>query len=455
VVLAVVFALPALESSAFIGFLFPGEIAVLLGGVLAYQHKAPLGWVVVAAIAGAIVGDSVGYIVGRQWGRTILNGTVGRFIKDEHLNKAERYIATNGGKAVFFGRFTAALRVLVPGLAGMSGMHYPTFAAYNVAGGTIWAGGFVLAGYAAGRGWREVERVAGRASLLLLLGLLFFALVLLGVRWMQRHADQTRAFIARQFEREWIRGLRDRYERQLRFLTRRFSWDGALGLALTIEILFIGAAGWVLGILVQDVVARDDLVLVDAPVTRFLVAHREHWLTTVMQIITTVGSVRVLLPVALVAGVTWWVRSRSIRPLVVLVGAYAGAAALSDVVKALVDRARPPFAQMIGHFGGSAFPSGHAAQSMAVYGVLAALLAGSGPSWTTKLVSWSTALLLTGVIGVSRIYLGAHWFTDVLAGWALGALWLLALVTALRTRDRLRGASGEGIIAVRPTSRAS
>jgi undecaprenyl-diphosphatase len=451
VVLAVVFALPALESSAFIGFLFPGEIAVLLGGVLAYQHRAPLGWVMAAAIAGAILGDSVGYFVGREWGRTILNGTVGRFIKDEHLDKAERYIGTNGGKAVFFGRFTAALRVLVPGLAGMSGMHYPTFAAYNIAGGTIWAGGFVLAGYAAGRGWREVEHIAGRASLLLLLALLFVGLVLFCVRWMQNHAEQTRSFIAQQFQREWIRGLRDRYNRQLRFLTRRFSWDGALGLALTIEILFIGAAGWVLGILVQDVVARDDLVLVDAPVTRFLVDHREHWLTTLMQIITTLGSARVLVPLALIVGVTWWLRSRSLRPLVVLVGAYAGAAALSDAVKALVDRPRPPLATMIGQFGGSAFPSGHAAQSIAVYGVLAALLAGSGPSWTTKLVAWSSALLLAGIIGVSRVYLGAHWLTDVLAGWALGSLWLFALVTALRTRDRMRGASGEGIIAVRPT----
>jgi undecaprenyl-diphosphatase len=110
---------------------------------------------------------------------------------------------------------------------------------------------------------------------------------------------------------------------------------------------------------------------------------------------------------------------------------------------------------MVGQFTGSAFPSGHAAQSIAVYGVLAALLAGSGASWTTKVMSWSAAFALTAVIGVSRIYLGAHWLTDVLAGWALGALWLFALVTAVRTRDRLRGSAPHGIIAVHPTSPAS
>jgi undecaprenyl-diphosphatase len=308
VVLAVVFALPALEASAFVGFLFPGEIAVLLGGVLAYEHRVPLLAVIVAAVAGAIVGDSIGYLVGRRWGRKILNGTVGRFFRDEHLDRAERYVATRGGKAVFFGRFTAALRVLIPGLAGMSKMHYPTFAAFNVAGGTVWAAGFVLAGYAAGSGWREVERVAGRASLLLLLALAFTAAIVVAVRWLKNHAQETRAFLARQYSRAWIEGLREHYETQLGFLTRRFRPEGALGLSLTIEMLLIGAAGWALGIIGQDVVARDDLELVDVPVDRFFIHHREAWLTTVMKVVTTLGSARILVPLAVIAGIVWWIR---------------------------------------------------------------------------------------------------------------------------------------------------
>ncbi|HEX3326030.1 MAG TPA: bifunctional DedA family/phosphatase PAP2 family protein [Actinomycetota bacterium] len=455
VVLLVVFALPALESSAFVGFLFPGEIAVLLGGVLAFEHRAPLMAVIVAAVAGAVVGDSIGYWVGRRWGRKILNGTVGRFFKEEHIDRAQGYVATRGGKAVFFGRFTAALRVLIPGLAGMSNMHYPTFAVYNVAGGAVWATGFVLAGFAAGRGWREVEHVAGRASLLLLLIFIFIAAVVLAVRWIEAHAEQTRAFLDVQYSRPWVKGLRNQYERQLAFLMRRFHPEGALGLSLTIEILLIGAAGWALGIVGQDVAAHDDLELVDVPVDHFFIHHREPWLTTVMRTITALGSSRILLPVVIVAGVIWWARARSLRPGLVLFGSYAGALALSNVVKLLVDRPRPPAGLMLVHVTGSAFPSGHAAQSIAVYGVLAALLAGSGASWTTKVMSWSAALLLSGIIGVSRLYLGAHWLTDVLAGWALGALWLFALVTALRTRDRLKGSSPQGIIAVRPTSAAS
>src|SRR6266540_6996364 len=73
VALAIVFLVPALEASAFVGFVFPGEIAVLLGGVLAFQHRISLPAAIAAAVAGAIIGDSIGYLVGRRWGRTMLH----------------------------------------------------------------------------------------------------------------------------------------------------------------------------------------------------------------------------------------------------------------------------------------------------------------------------------------------------------------------------------------------
>jgi membrane protein DedA with SNARE-associated domain len=85
-VLAVVFLAPALEASAFLGVVIPGEIAVLLGGVLAFEHRASLPAVLGAAVAGAIVGDSVGYLVGRRWGRRLLDGSVGRLVPRHHLD---------------------------------------------------------------------------------------------------------------------------------------------------------------------------------------------------------------------------------------------------------------------------------------------------------------------------------------------------------------------------------
>jgi len=162
VALLLVIALPALEASAFVGFVIPGEIGVLLGGVLANQHKLPLWAALAAGIAGAVIGDSVGYEVGKRYGERLLNKIPNRVLKPEHLDKAEDSIRRQGGRAVFVGRFTTALRVLVPGLSGMSRLPYRTFLAWNLAGGVLWATAFVLLGYVAGS---QYQRVAHNASL--------------------------------------------------------------------------------------------------------------------------------------------------------------------------------------------------------------------------------------------------------------------------------------------------
>lgn len=165
--LLLIFALPALEASAFVGFVFPGETALLVGGVIASQGHVSLPAVLAAGIGGAIVGDSIGYAVGHRWGRRILHSTLGRFVKAEHLHRAERAIAVRGGWTIFVGRFTVALRVLIPGLAGMARMPYRTFLGFNVAGAVIWGGVMVVAGYAAGNSWHKLAHLFSGAGLVL------------------------------------------------------------------------------------------------------------------------------------------------------------------------------------------------------------------------------------------------------------------------------------------------
>ncbi|HMA45837.1 MAG TPA: DedA family protein, partial [Frankiaceae bacterium] len=142
--LLLVFALPALEASAFVGFVVPGEVGVLLGGVLSNQHRVALGAVLAAGIAGAVVGDSVGYEVGRRYGERLLRRLPSRMVGDDRIRRGEDLVRRLGGRAVLVGRFTTALRVLVPGLAGMSRIRYPRFLAWNAAGGALWATAFVL-----------------------------------------------------------------------------------------------------------------------------------------------------------------------------------------------------------------------------------------------------------------------------------------------------------------------
>jgi len=163
-VLLAVFLLPALESSVFLGFVIPGETAVVIGGVTAYNGTNPLWAVVLTAVAGAVIGDSIGYAVGKRWGDSLLNRIPHRLIKPAHIRQSKDMIQRLGGRAVFAGRFAAALRALVPGLCGVSDMRYRTFALWNVLGGAFWATGFVLLGYFAGAGWHQVEHYASVAS---------------------------------------------------------------------------------------------------------------------------------------------------------------------------------------------------------------------------------------------------------------------------------------------------
>jgi membrane-associated protein len=134
IALLVVFAMPALEASTFLGFIFPGEIACLLGGVLASESKVSLALVIVVAVAGAVIGDSVGFAIGYKYGDALLSKVPARIIKPEHVVRTKELIVRLGGRAVFVGRFTAALRALVPGFAGVSKMHYRTFLIWNFAG---------------------------------------------------------------------------------------------------------------------------------------------------------------------------------------------------------------------------------------------------------------------------------------------------------------------------------
>lgn len=187
--IAIVFALPALESSIFLGFVIPGETAVIVGGFLAYEHKVSFAAVLAAACIGAVVGDSVGFEVGRKWGDSLLRRLPSRFVKPAHVAQGKAMINRLGGRAVFAGRWVAALRALVPGLCGTSKMHYRTFLLWNAIGGVTWATAFILIGYLAGSAWQRVEHYTNVVSY----GLLGFAVVLIvGVVWWRRRHQAER-----------------------------------------------------------------------------------------------------------------------------------------------------------------------------------------------------------------------------------------------------------------------
>src|SRR5690242_6151387 len=434
-VLVLVFAFPALEASAFVGFVFPGEIAVILGGVAASRGTVPLWAVIAAAVSGAIIWDSVGYLVGRRWGTHLLHGTIGRLpvIRthlDKNLGSARAYVQRPQGSAVFFGRFTAALRVLVPGLAGISEVHYPTFLVYNVAGGTLWGSGFAVLGYVAGASYHRVERIAGQAGLVLL-GLIVAGLIAARLaRHFAARSPGLKAIGDRAAAIPPLTWARRRFPAQVAWGRPRLDPRSPRGFWLTFTIAAGALAAWAFGGLTQDVTGHDDTALADPHVTAWVVAHRTEWLTSALKVLTWLGSTAVIIPAGLAIGLYFLIRRRDWRPLALLTAAVAGAVGLWLIIKPFVGRPRPPAAIWIGHYPGAAFPSGHATQSIAFYAMLAIVL-GAGLSPRRRAILWGAAALVVLIVGASRIYLGAHWLTDVLGGYALGASWVAIVVAVL------------------------
>lgn len=180
------------EAAVLLGFVLPGETAVVLGGVLAQQHHVNLGVMMVVVVCCAIAGDSVGYEVGRRFGPAILEL---RPMRRPAVGAAQRFVKRRGPIAVFLGRFTAIFRAIVPGIAGMSGVSYPTFLAANALGGVIWGVGFTLGGYALGGAYEKVLKGASTVSYVII-GLAVAAFVVWQVRRRVLEHRATREFRA-------------------------------------------------------------------------------------------------------------------------------------------------------------------------------------------------------------------------------------------------------------------
>ena len=173
------------ESGLFVGLFVPGETAMIFGGVLVSRGHAELGWMIIAASVGAVIGDSISYELGRRFGQRLGATRLGRRVGEPNWSRAREYVGRRGGRAVFFGRFLGVLRALVPAVAGWAGMRYGSFLTFNIAGGLIWASSTILLGVAAGSSWHLVEAWVGRIGLLGA-GLVTAAVFVLATRWMKR-----------------------------------------------------------------------------------------------------------------------------------------------------------------------------------------------------------------------------------------------------------------------------
>jgi membrane-associated phospholipid phosphatase len=197
----------------------------------------------------------------------------------------------------------------------------------------------------------------------------------------------------------------------------------------------------------DDVLEGDGIAWIDRPVAEWLGTHRDAWLTAALLIVTAVGSPAGLAVMTVLIGSLVALRCRSWLPLVM---ALVGAIGILLVVlgaKVLVVRERPPIPFAVITETGFSFPSGHAAGTAVVVTLAAWLLTRYLITrWIPQVVVWAVAIGLTGAVGLSRIYLGVHYVSDVMGGWLLGAAWAGAVVLVGSLAERgLLGDLGSGM----------
>ncbi|OMH27644.1 hypothetical protein BKD30_03075 [Tersicoccus phoenicis] len=177
------------EDALFIGFVIPGETAAIIGGVIASRGHVGLPVMIAVVVFAAVLGDTIGYEVGRLLGaRALAHRSLRRH--RPKLDRAQDLLRRRGGGAVFLGRFTAFFRAVMPALAGTARMPYRRFLLFNAAGGIIWGTAAVTLGFLAGNSYRAVAHTAGTATAVVVALVVVVAVIIWRVR--VRHVQRAR-----------------------------------------------------------------------------------------------------------------------------------------------------------------------------------------------------------------------------------------------------------------------
>jgi undecaprenyl-diphosphatase len=437
--LVVVFIAVALESSAFLGLIFPGEtIAILAGALAADDFFSP--WTAFATVAAAaIFGDLTGYTLGRYRGKAVLaRWNFARRQYEKHRKRLEHYFDYWGLATVLVGRFIAIGRAFVPFTAGLSGMRARRFIPISIAAGIIWAAVVVGLGYTLGSNWRLVEKYLKSLSAgIIVLAVLTAVMVFL---WRSAAHHQTRIAAL------WHRHLTGRYGFDLtpfvNFIRARFSPRGYLGLHLTIGLLAIATMAWMFGGIVDAVsdqnavAAQNSVGGLDRTVALFVSAQRTAALDAAVSAVATLASPLWLAAIVAIAAISY-ARRRETSLAIAALPFLAGAYALAFLLQMLFAKHAANQSQLILVNGFAGFPSAALTASTAAYGLVCYMLVAETQSWPLQTLSVASALYIVALIGLAGIYSGLA-LTAIAGGIALGGCWLAICITGTRTYNRLR-----------------
>lgn len=426
---ATVFLAAFTESLAFVGLFIPGALVMFGAGAVVAAGSLEL-WATLAwAAAGAIAGDAGSYWLGHHYRAELPNRWPFRHYP-KLLEKGTAFFHRHGGMSIFLGRFVGPIRPVIPAVAGMLGMPPARFYAANILSALGWAPTYILPGVVFGASLGLAGAVATRLALILVL-LLILAwggiwIVSRSVIWLLPRVEQGLGQL-----QSWAGSTPSARTGSLRGMVASLL-DPARpeSRALLVFAAILIAAAWMFFGIIEDVVTGDPLVVVDKTLYRLLQGLRTPFGDSVMIALTQLGDAAVTLPVV-TAVLLWLVWKRAWRPAAYWLAAASFGAALTVILKVGFGLPRPlPMYDGSIAFG---FPSSHAAMSMVIFGFLSVLTARE-LSLRGQLAVFSVIALLAGLIAFSRIYLGAHWLSDVLGGLSFGMAWVALLGIAYLRR---------------------
>jgi membrane protein DedA with SNARE-associated domain/membrane-associated phospholipid phosphatase len=411
---ALVAVMAFLETGAFVGLVAPGETVVIAGGVIAGQGEIQLLPLIGIVWACAVLGDTTSFYIGRKLGRKFLERHGPRVkITEERLEQVEGYFDRHGGKTILIGRFIGLVRALAPFIAGSSGLSYRRFIPYSIVGTGLWATTFCVLGYIFWRSFDRVAHIAGQA----IFGLGVVVAVIVGVVVAYRRRDRIVAWMRRHERNPLVRPLLAiaRFAAPyLRFIGGRIT-PGALGLELTTLLAIAGVGLFWFVVYLGELDRSLGPTPFDTELLDLVDKLQMDVLVDVAKIVTELGAFPVAAALVTATTVPLLLRRRYAEVVVLVVGLILIYIAV-NVTKDAIGRPRPGGALV--ETSGLAYPSGHAAYAVTWVAVAATVTRRLRLVANAALVF--VALAIAAAVGASRVYLRAHWWSDVAGGWGLG-----------------------------------
>lgn len=419
---AIIFLVAMTESLLIVGIIVPGAAIMVGAGALIAVGTLQFWSCMLFAVAGAIVGDGLSYFIGYRY-KNQLRGFWPFSRHPAIITRGEVFFLQHGGKSIFFGRFVGPVRAVIPAIAGMLGVPPLRFFVINVVSAIAWAPAYLLPGIAFGASLKLASEVATRLVVVLavLIVLLWLSI------WLVR-----RVFLFLQPRgHEMMTQLLDwaaKHPRLGSLFTAALDPQKPEARALGMLAVVLVVAALLFLKIVENVVTDAPLRLIDQGIYHFFLGLRTPWADQIMVLVSELGDASVNIPLTLTV-LAWLIWQRNWLVATYWLAAVTFGAAVSATLKQVLSIPRPN--EVYQGLGAFAFPSGHATISMVIYGFLAVIVAQElrGPK---RWIPYAVSAAFIAAIAFSRLYLGAHWLSDVLGGLTLGMAWVALLGIAYR-----------------------